>query len=600
MAIKTGPLTRDELMQLWASVTDREYNRPLLEKEGSNVEVIEQAAEQLAAVSRQVDENTQGLFILPWSGQTASPSVGAQPSRVVLKATRDGLFTLPLFISAGDIVVQHRLNDYGPNGPQDVTTNRLFVVEESVAFGVGQAGPIDVKVVATTTGPGFNEVEPGTLRTILQPGVGFSNTGATVENGGGATNRLVCTVFPDVPITQHVGQYLLFTSGANAGQYRRIVGVGNPNPAIPHGGTFDLSAELILAVTGVTGTFSFGERVTQPLSTAEGIFVSLFNGKMVIIRSKGSFDGTNPIEGEFGGTATVVAKEQSETLTAEIGTAGWRVVSWSETLHLSLTNEEYPTGGACGFLDELGNERGLPRFTGESDDVYRKRIAVPADVVSPGAVTRAANKILEPLGFGACVREVGRDLLPGIFFDGAPSQKAFAYDLDLVEMTLMAGDEFLAGERVSATDVDGLITTGQAQYDTTVGTTTLTFTGVVNVRGPGFAPGQILKGLVSGVEREITTVGPGLFPQYRFFVLLSLREFRGFFIVGVPRLRLNDFGLFYDYGPNNAFDTKQLLNFYDGAALGTESVYSQIWKAVDAVRPAGIPFDMYIEDFGCF
>jgi hypothetical protein len=633
-------------MELWRSVTDREYNKPLLEKPDSNIEVIEQAAEQFAVVSRQVDGNTQGMFILPWSGQTGPPASGVRFARTILTGTRTGHFEVPLFFTPGEILVQHRLNDYGEHGPQDVTTNRLYIVEEPAAFGVGEAGPIEIRVVAVNPGPGYNRPEPETLRTILQPGVGFNNLAATVENGSGSTNRVIATIFPDVPITKHVGQYLLFTLGANTGQYRRIVGIENPNPTLPHGGVFNLAAELILTITGLVGTFAPGERISQPASGAEGQFISLYGGRLVILRTNGTFNGVDPIQGELGATATVTGKEQNETLVPEVSSAGWRIMRWFEDLTVSVTNETFPTGGECGFLDELGNERGLPRFTGESDDEYRRRIAVPADVVSPGAVIRAGNKVLEPLGEEVCLREVGRPLLPGMFYDGAPNQLPFAYDLDLVEMAMLggnlfdseyaaffdAGDNgffdnpapffntnfyslnslspgfplvgsspgFIPGELVSTVNTDGVITTGIAQFDYVVGTTQQVFRGVVRVRGPGFAPGQVLRGHVSGFEQTIVTVGPGLLPQHRFYVYLSLREFRGFFLVGVPRVLLQDFGMFYDLAPNNAFDTNVLLNFYDGTALGSNSVYARIYEAVDNVRPAGVPFDLYIEELGCF
>lgn len=600
VARKTGPLSRAELMELWRSVTDPEYHRPLFDNPDGNLAAVEQAAEQYAAVSSQIDANTQAMYILPWSGQTAPPASGGGFARTTLTLTRTAHFELPLVFMAGELLVQHRLDDYGPEGAVDVTTNRLYAVEQTVVLGVGESGPIDLDVVAVKDGPGYNQAAPGTLRTILQPGVNFNNTNATVENQPGRAHRVICTIFSDVAVPSHIGQYLLFTAGSNVGQYRRIVGIEDADPDYPHGGVFNVAAELILAVTVVVGSFTIGEQVTQAVTGATGEFLALSNSKLVLVRSSGTFSGTDPVTGEFGASATVVAKEQSETLVAEVATAGWRVVSWTEVLGVSITNEEFPTGGVCAMLDELGNERGLPRSENESDEEYRRRISVPADVVTPAAVIRAANKILEPYDESACLREVGQPLFQGAFYDGDPNQAPFAFDLDLFEMTLSGGG-FIPGEPVRSVGVDGSVTTGQAQFDYVAPTTAQVFRGVVKVKGPAFAVGQTLEGDVSGASATILTVGPGLgvLPQHRFNTYLSLYEFRGFFIVGVPPLVLDDFGFFYDVGSNSAYDTNVVDNFYDGVATAKNTLYSRLWAAVNAVRPAGVPFDLYLEDVGC-
>lgn len=599
IAIKTGPLTREELMTLWQSVTDSEYHKPLLEKDDSNVEIIEQMAEQFSRVSQSVDVNTQGMFILPWSGQTAPPASGESNARVTLQLTRTSNFDVALFLQPGEVIIQHRLNDYSADGPVETTTNRLYTVETGTALGPGQAGPIDLPVIALRPGAGYNFPTPDTLRTILQPGVGFNNFGATVVNGTGSTNRVIATTFPDVPITEHIGQYLLFTAGANAGQYRRIVGIENPDPSVPHGGVFNLAAEVIFSVSGTTGTFTVGERVSQPASGAYGQFISLYNGQLVLLKNAGTFTATDPLVGELGGTATPTSKRQVEDLVPETSGASWRVVSWGVDLGVGITNLEQPTGGRCGFLDELGNERGLPRLPGEDDDAYRQRIAQPADVVTPGAVIRAGNSVVEPFGEEVCLREVGRPLFQGMFYDGGPNQAPFAFDLDLVEMTVADGSGFIPGEAVSSVDVNGIITAGNAQHGYTLNSDARPFRGVVNTRGPGFQPGRVLRGHVSGWTQVMSMVGPGLLPHHRFNTYLNLRQFRGYFIVGVPRIVGQDFGIFYDAGPDNAYDTNVVGNFYDGRELGTGSLYSRVWNAVNGVRPAGVPFDLYLETIGC-
>src|SRR5690606_32898336 len=116
-----GPLSREDLMALWKSVTDPAYHRPLLENEDSGVEFVEQAAEQFARVSKSIDTNTQAMFILPWSGQTAPPAGGAQHASVNLSVRRNNRFDDALVFREGVAVFEQRLNDWGPEGPVDVS-----------------------------------------------------------------------------------------------------------------------------------------------------------------------------------------------------------------------------------------------------------------------------------------------------------------------------------------------------------------------------------------------------------------------------------------------------------------------------------------------
>ena len=56
------------------------------------------------------------------------------------------------------------------------------------------------------------------------------------------------------------------------------------------------------------------------------------------------------------------------------------------------------TGGADACLDAHGNDRNIPRGSGEADDVYRGRIRALPDNISPDAVDRAMQQMLHPYG----------------------------------------------------------------------------------------------------------------------------------------------------------------------------------------------------------
>jgi hypothetical protein len=56
------------------------------------------------------------------------------------------------------------------------------------------------------------------------------------------------------------------------------------------------------------------------------------------------------------------------------------------------------TGGTDAALDALGNNRGLPRQVGETDDAYRARLRTLPDTISPAALRRVVDSILTPAG----------------------------------------------------------------------------------------------------------------------------------------------------------------------------------------------------------
>ena len=431
---KSGPLTQDELKQLWKSVVDQSsYASPLLTQPDSGIELIEQVHAQLAASSQAVDQTFQSLYILPWSGQTNDPASGAQFATVDLTLTRSGAAGtiangLPLRFQPG-LIFDHAPNDYSDDGPIQVLTGRRYLAAQTAVIPPGALGPVTLPAVSEGTSAGYNVPLPGTINLLEQPGSMFSNDGASVVPIG-SNNRLVLRDEPEVITPDQLGQYVLFTAGSNAGRSARVVAYV---PSVPgNGGIAILSAEAVFAISGLTGTFQAGENVT--LAGSHAVFVWT-NGLYTLLdwTSGTVFAGT--ITGTLSGaTATVVSLLQNPTLVAETGTAAWRILDWVVDLGLQVSNLLSPTGGRLPVLDEIGAEREIFRSNNETDDVYRERVATPADVVSPNAIIRAINRVLVPLGIHACFREVGRELFRGFFYDGDPTSidpnVAFAYDMD--------------------------------------------------------------------------------------------------------------------------------------------------------------------------
>lgn len=102
-------------------------------------------------------------------------------------------------------------------------------------------------------------------------------------------------------------------------------------------------------------------------------------------------------------------------LTVESGTLQWSMLDWKD-LRIDITQIEAFSGGRDDTLGLLGEERGVPKQTGESDDDYRERIANLADVVTPAAINRAINRILSPYLYRGKAQDV-QNGMTGLFCD---------------------------------------------------------------------------------------------------------------------------------------------------------------------------------------
>ncbi len=101
-------------------------------------------------------------------------------------------------------------------------------------------------------------------------------------------------------------------------------------------------------------------------------------------------------------------------------------------------------------------------------------------------------------------------------------------------------------------------------------------------------------------------------PEDRFKLYLNTLEFRGFFLVGLPKFEFPSFaGLVYD---TSSADTFPIRNAFDTTAMDAENaawdgsgaaqlqtgIYKSIYDVVDAKRAGGVGFELYIEEIGCF
>ena len=630
---KSGPLTRAELLDVWKGALDRSFRDPLLEAgEGNGLEAHTQALAQLARVSEAIDTTTQAMFICPWSGQSNEPASGGVKATVTLTFSRTKLIDRPLVLGAGDFFIEEQTTDWGGEGGVEIFTGRRYVLTTPLVFNAGDVGPYTVTAEAELIGVGYNNPLPGTLRHIRQPGAQFENDLATVLVSTGTiaamalvASNTVTVVTPNEPDTfvpEHVGQYVQFTSGANAGSIARIVQFSGPDLSVipPVGSSVIL--EWTHSVEGtLTGSFTAGERITRGAVDLFGLVLaperasagSLFRMSYIDLASSPAIAPGDVLTGEMSGaTLTVTTVLSGQTYVAEapvgiVGGATWRILDWGLAWGLTVSNAESPAGGRAGWLDELGFERNFQRSPGEDDSTYRQRIKAIADVVTPNAIRRALSRTLGSIPW--CFREVGTDGLPGFFYDGdnAPPSGVphgalnDAYDYDTILLTggpAVGTFDFQEAAELEDVGGDNYATGYMGRID---GGTSLVF-----IRRDGGLPSPLpagvqVRGLNTGATFPVTAevANPESIAR-RFRVYLDYSQFRGFFLVCLPPLGLGEFGFAYGDHPANAYDAPSpYLNFYDGFPYLNSIVYGRVQQAIDEVRAGGVLFDLCLDDGSC-
>lgn len=424
-------LSVEDLLALWESSVDPEFARQLLEQPDSGIEVIEASAAVFALASDAIERSSQSLFLRPWSGQTFPPATGARLATVPIDLTRTAPTTDPLVLEVVTFVVEEQVLDAGPGGGVLVATGRRYSPQQTVVMLPGVA-TLRATCQAERPGGGYNLPLEGALTLLVDSGTATGDQ-ATLAPGT-ASHRLVLSTTSETVAPSAVGQYVLFTAGANAGQRRRAIGYEAPNADIPHNGVIALAPTLTLAVSAVTGTFIPGELVEQSATGAAAALIDVENGYLVADRTAAPDFTAGTLRGvQSGATATVGDVIEYPAMVAETGTAGWQLLSWAG-LGLTASNPEQPSGGASPTLDHIGSERDMGRSSGEMDDPYRARLYSRPDVVTPNALVRAMNRVLAPYGLTGCLREPS-DLgtFAGFFYDApanGPIDRRYAYDLD--------------------------------------------------------------------------------------------------------------------------------------------------------------------------
>lgn len=216
--------------------------------------------------------------------------------------------------------------------------------------------------------------------------------------------------------------------------------------------------------------------------------------------------------------------------------------------NFTVTNPLAASGGMCGLLDGLGQDRGLPRNPGESDAPYKVRIRTLPDTVSPAAIRRAVNDYLSAYCGGT-----------------------LAFDF---------------------------IETWQANYQT-----------VWDCPSPNPGTPTFSASLPPGIDLNLFTYDDPrpIYPPFR-NRWLSEEDFRGAFIIVVPNIdAVSDVGMGYDdtavvpadlltdCGARavGAYDVPSGYAFsleggYDGFDLGKQAIYKGLSDLLDRIKAGGV------------
>ncbi len=579
-----GHLTRDQLLRAWIDSVDPEHARGVL-SDPDSAAAIEQLCEQLAVVSLAVEETAQEMYLLHGSGQSFPSAAGAARSHVTLTVTRSTGFDRRLVFEPGTLVEELQ-TDHGGDGGVEVRTGRRYALRDRVVFFPGEAGPFTVEANAERQGRGFDHPAPGSIRGLVAPGSGLFNDGASVTPSTDGPHVLTAAPRPDAPVPEHVGQTVEMTSGANAGQRRRVVGYVRPNPPADAGGLL-LARDARLLVSGLVGAFLTDEAVSLP-GGGEGVLIAIRVPHAIVERTNGVPTAPGLMTGAVSGaTVTVDVVEVPDTMTAEVGTAGWKVLDVVQGFEVAFANALSPTGGRDAVLDSLGFERGALRAPGEDDELFRSRASEPSDAVTPNAVLRAANRTLAHFGAEAVLREAGAAGLPGFFLD------ADALDYDgLAVLPQAAG--FEGGELVFQA---ATLAVGTAITQSPAGLGPVlppVLVGVARVHGT-FANGSPIVGASSGATIAAPAFSGGLRLADVHKVAFSYVDMRAYFLIGTGHRGVGEFGCAFDSHPYGFLDSSPALSFCDGFAATSAAAAQRVWQAVDEVRPAGSGFTLIEE-----
>ena len=587
--------TITDLLALWRSCVDELYAQPFLEAgDGGGLEAFNQAFAQFERVSQAINVTMQEMFILPHSGQTADSAGGERRATVTLNIERDSAFQFPLLLRAVDVQVEAVDTDHSYDGPVQVSSGRTYELTQNVVLAPGVAGPIQAPARATAPGRSFNNPLPGTITSFVQPGATQHSTQGSVEAGD---KNDVLYAKPDecTFAVGHVGQYVIFETGSNAGKVRRAVGYVPPsNLPIEHSGGLVLSQDVVMTV-GLAAAYVVGEPVADSVTLAWGTlrYYDPATGTVIVERERGCFSAGGNLAGSTSGVVTLISSvstvgmliglyngnpppnvyQTGETVTQAATSASGVVVrlyqGWTYlTSVLGTFTAGNPVVGTTSTVSMTPTVVGVEPSLVPEWNVTGWRVLDWGDDLGL-SVTNAASPSGGRLGL---LDELGRERNIG----RGDGELDLDYAQRINQLPDVVSPNALRRACARAFTMLGL----SAEYRE-VGT----------VQFPGFfydVPSTDAPTFAFAYDMDFT-----LRPQDRFRTYLNYEDFRAFFLVGVPATGEGEFGFGYDAHPRGFYDTSTWLSFYDGCPAGEAARYRALWNDLTQRKAAGVGFDFY-------
>lgn len=293
----------------------------------------------------------------------------------------------------------------------------VLIVASSVAANVGQVRRIvGYQRVGDVGQAALDDLVRRTaMELVVGDATGPTFTDRTME---GATEGTTWELFPAVPA---VGDAVYFGHSSPFGGvdlHIETAGVGDWELAYEY-----WNGSTWVALTAITDTTAnlqasglVGIRWTVPsnwaaLSSVASTGVSPFYARARIT----ALTEPSP-EPPVAGRVVVLVPSP---LTADAGAVTWQIADAAD-LSIAIGAVTAFSGGRDDDLYVLGDDRGVYRMPGETEDQFRDRLTRLPDVVTPAAVQRHANRAIRPSGYRAKVLDVGADWeggFTGMFMD---------------------------------------------------------------------------------------------------------------------------------------------------------------------------------------
>ena len=352
--------TKEDLLALWRAVFPESYTAPVEfngETEGFDVPSAQAAI--MASLSLAIEIATQAYFLKAHSIQTQPPASGEAPSTTTVTITREAPMGFQVDIDNPDAFTLEavQLDSFGVS-----RVVAEFKITEAIFWAEGEAIPRrKIDQVQLTDGVPVVSVVTGHDQNI-----------------------------PAGLITQF-----------------KVQGSARVRPAAHILIDFGVSGMEMPPVDPINRE----DRLTVNMQGRYARVLGLSTGAFPPVQIRGLTNVT-------GGSQTAVLSPSLPAPTLLETNLTIQVEEWAD-LGFTVSQPLPAEGGTYGWLDAIGNDRGQGRAPGETDVLYRERLCVLDDTISPAAIQRICIRDYEQKTGLQCVLYETRDFetWPGLVYD---------------------------------------------------------------------------------------------------------------------------------------------------------------------------------------